>query len=448
MKKVISALVIIICSIYISSCSKDNNPVGPAPLLQIGQPITSEELKGALNGTLLSGKKYYFKTDITINSGDTLLLQPGSKVIAMGDGLTPDSSPQIKVNGVFLSLGTEDQPVSIEVPIEKKLRSGLWSGSWGGIQFDVNSPLCVIKWTHIEGAGGPAGSNPPYGMSQGDPRCIINYANSNGNFILEDSWIKASKGDAVRISGGKIAVFRNTFEMCGTTSGNDLNINSGTVGDIAYNIFIGCATNGVNISNSGNMSIQTNIFVYNNTFLDCGMREIETGRGGAFNIENGARGKFYNNIIFNCRFGNRITADADTINFSYGNTLYFGSTQTIVDGFLAATQNSIAKFQSNDLIYETTPQNYFQLFYGFAGAGYNISSWTFPVSTSTQPDFFIMQFSSDFRLRPNISGLDKGKTDFQPMNPVTVTNSLFKPTVLNPGKDMGACQSDGTGNQH
>lgn len=435
----------------LSGCSTDSDPVAAisTPQLQIGQQITTDTLSGAIKGTLISGKTYYFKTDITINSGDTLLFQQGSKLIAIGDGLTAVSSPQISVNGVLISLGTKDQPVWITIPDTKKAtRDGMWAGSWGGIQCSPTCPLLVVKWTHIEAAGGPAGAIPPYGMTQGDPRYLINFANNDGVFVLEDSWLTGSKDDGVRVSGGKIAIFRNTWEMCGQASGDNLNIKSGTVGDIGYNVFLGGATNGIKHSNSGNTTIQANVYVFNNNFINCGMRQIQTGRGGSFNIEKGAKGNFYNNIIVNCRFGIRETKDADTVNFKYGNTLYFGNAISIVNEFLAITPGSVSKFQSSDIVNSTNAKQNDPSFVNYDLNKYDLSAWTFPISATAQADDFLKQGTWDFHLKTTSPAVGKGKIDFSAMSVAVVTNSAFAPAVLNPGKDLGAYQADGSGNKH
>ena len=100
----------------------------------------------------------------------------------------------------------------------------------------------------------------------------IFFQNPNGVFDMEDSWIYGSTDDAVRVTDGKINVMRNTFEKTGSNTGESLNVKSGTVGDIGYNLFIGSATNGTKISNAGATAIQCNVHCYNNTYVDCGYR--------------------------------------------------------------------------------------------------------------------------------------------------------------------------------
>ncbi|WP_457833137.1 hypothetical protein, partial [Staphylococcus aureus] len=70
------------------------------------------------------------------------------------------------------------------------------------------------------------------------------YANPAGVFILEDSWIYGSVDARFRLTSGKINVMRNTFEKCGYTGGEAMNAKAGTIGNFAYNLCIGMATNG------------------------------------------------------------------------------------------------------------------------------------------------------------------------------------------------------------
>jgi len=94
----------------LSACHKAELVNISVPLVQAGNVIKSDTLKGSVKGTMLSGKTYYFSTDITINDGDTLLMQSGVKLIALGTGKTAATAPEIFNHGTFISLGTQAQP--------------------------------------------------------------------------------------------------------------------------------------------------------------------------------------------------------------------------------------------------------------------------------------------------------------------------------------------------
>ncbi|HEY9194984.1 MAG TPA: hypothetical protein VIM77_01920 [Mucilaginibacter sp.] len=447
----------------LSACHKTELADISKPVIQVSNGITSDTLSGAVKGTMLAGKTYYFKSDITVNDGDTLQMQAGVKLIAIGDGKTYQTAPEIIMHGTFISLGTKEKPNYITVQNADTYHSeaaagtytNVFKGYWGGIvcspqaaTADKPSPLggdLILKWTHLEFAGGPSGpNNDPAIYGQGDPRYIIFFGNIKKNFILEDSWVFGSKDDAIRVSGGHISVMRNTFELCGQSGGEFFNMKSGTVGDLAYNMLIGAATNALKASDAGSSGTQTNVTMYNNTMINCGFRQTKSGRGGSINFEKGARGLVYNNLIANCRIGLRVTADADLTNIKYNNQYYYGSTQKIVDLFLAA--DGVASFQSADM-HSTTPKDNDPAFYGYDLTAYDYAANPGPVTVSAQTANIVTIGTSNFRIKTSSKAVNKGYVDFSPIRSVTATGS-YGTTITPPGKDIGAYQSDGTGNQH
>ena len=211
----------------------------------------------------------------------------------------------------------------------------------------------IIKWTHIEFAGSPAGANNETAVyKQGDPRYNIYFGNIKKNFIVEDSWFFGAKDDNIRVVGGKISIMRNTFELCGG-AGASCDMKSGTVGDLAFNICIGSATNALKASDSGTSGTQCNVNMYNNTIVNGGYRQTKTGRGGSIDYEAGARGLVYNNLIVNCRFGVRITNDADVANVVYGNQFFYGYSAAIVGQFMQAMALvKVSAFQNQPMLFQ------------------------------------------------------------------------------------------------
>src|SRR5476651_741555 len=96
MKTILNQLLVVFgVALTLNAChEKEIVSISP-PLIQTANAITSDTLKGTVKGTLLADKTYYFKTDITVNDGDTLLMQSGVSLIALGDGLTPATAPEI-----------------------------------------------------------------------------------------------------------------------------------------------------------------------------------------------------------------------------------------------------------------------------------------------------------------------------------------------------------------
>jgi len=441
----IQALAFFIASLAVTSCHKEEAIDISVPQISAGQGITSDTLSGSIKGTLLSGKTYYFRTNITINAGDTLLMQAGSKLIALGDGTTTETSPQITNNGTFVSLGTQDNQNFITVPDDKRIAANIGKGFWGGIQCGETSGDLIIKWTHIEFVGGPAGPDAdPAIYAAGDPRMTIVFTNTNANCILEDSWIYGSTDDGMRVLSGKISIMRNTYEACGKAGGESLNLKSGTVGDVAYNVSIGAATNSFKASNSGGNAIQTNVNVYNNTMLNGGLRQVKSGRGGSINYEKGAQGTIYNNVIVNCRFGLRITKDADTAHMQYNNQFYYGNADYFIPQFNAA--DGIARTQSGDIAGTAAKTNN-PMFATYDVDMFDYSTITPPVDIAGMPVSIITAVNYNFSLLPGSPALKHGYTNFAPLKSVP-QGGLYGATTELPGVDMGAYQSDGSGNQH
>ncbi|MVN22270.1 hypothetical protein [Mucilaginibacter arboris] len=450
-------------TLLLNACHKEEIVNISVPLVQAGNVIKSDTLKGSVKGTMLSGKTYYFSTDITINDGDTLLMQSGVKLIALGDGKTAATAPEIFNHGTFISLGTKDQPNYITVNNAADLHAqaatqnytNVFQGWWGGMvctpaaaTASNPTPLggdVIIKWTHMEFAGSPAGPNNDAAIyASGDPRWMIYFANIKKNFIVEDSWFFGSKDDNIRTAGGKISIMRNTFELCGGVGGEFFNMKSGTVGDLAYNMCIGSATNSLKASDAGTSGTQCNVNMYNNTMINGGFRQTKTGRGGSIDYEKGARGAIYNNLIVNCRFGIRITSDADVANVVYNNQYFYGYSPAIVAQFYSADGVGVKK--SADII-STTPQQNNPLFYGYDVNTYNFTANPGPITANLQPYRLLSISNSNFNTESNSPGINKSKTDFTPMRAV-ITTGNYGATITLPGKDIGAYQSDGTGNQH
>ncbi|HEY8969627.1 MAG TPA: hypothetical protein VIM64_11050 [Puia sp.] len=428
-----------------AACHKAENVYVSPKKVEASHPITTDTLSGSVSGTLLSGKTYYFSSDITINAGDTLLMQPGSTLIAIGDGLKTETSPQITCNGTFVSLGTATDNNYITVPDAQRTAANAGKGFWGGIQCGEASGDLIIKWTHVEFAGGPAGdAADPNVFASGDPRNSLSYTNINGNVIIEDSWFYGTKDDGMRILHGHVSIMRNTYENCGTTGGEAVNLKNGVVGDVGYNLVIGSATNAFKVSNSGGGPVQNKTYLYNNTMLNGGFRQLKSGRGGSIDYEKGAQGKIYNNVIINCRFGMRITPDADVVNTTYNNQFFYGEAQSLINQFYAA--DGVGAKQDQDIM-SASPKDNNPRFSIYDVDQYDYSAVTFPISAANMPSGIVTAAGYDFRLLTSSPAYQKGTTSFKAQRTVPQGGN-FGATTLDPNVDMGAYTSDGTGNQH
>ena len=455
-------------SALLTGCNKSEEAVQvSAPLFKVGQAVSTKvPLSGSIKGTLLSDSTYKVGGDVFINEGDTLVIQPGAKILFPGN-----AAYCFVVKGSLLSLGTQEKPIYFTVPTASKTdvlgadptQDPAYKGLWGGILGETTFKNIIIKWTHIEFAGGKLGTSPVSFLANGATCYALSTANPDGILVLEDSWVYGSIDDPIRPFGCRFNVMRNTFEKGGFTGGESMNIKSGTTGIFAYNLIIGSATNGPKASNNGGRNPQTNVQFYNNTIIASGYRRASAGRGGSINFEEGSRGLFYNNLMVNCKFGPRVvgaTANyngnalvvADTANIKYGNNYNYVDSVKIANeiyptGFATKPQSTDIPTPSSYL-----PANYKpgQAYDGSAIVGKNNPSFVnfpLPQTTKKMGDVsFVGTFN--FRLQSTSPAIGKGYTGFSPLNVVPV-NANFGATVLTPpNKDIGAYPSDGTGNKH
>ena len=443
--------------ILFASCKKNQSITLSKPAFQIGQAVSdSAPLCGSIKGTMLTGKTYILGCNVTVNQGDTLYLQPGVTVKV-------DPNVLVIVRGTFISAGTAAQPNTItslttktDVPGQNPLTDSAFSGKWYGINCDTTCALFVMKYTHVEGSGAMFSSAPLAGLAPNTPSWDIFFQNANGVFILEDSWIYGTVDDAVHVTFGKVNIMRNTFEKTGQFGGEALNVKSGTVGNIAYNLFIGSATNGSKISNAGLTPTECNVDCYNNTYVDCGFRQTSTSpHGGSIDIEKGAEGNLYNNLFVNCKKGLRVVSGSsapDTTNTHYGYNFYYGDSAVICDNFYPV--GDVSHPQTTDI---PTPSTYLPVGYTL-GAVYTPIINIISVNSGLFKNFPLPNYSYqgyayasgfDFHLATSAAAIGKGTTSsLTPFSNVPIDPIYGSSGITPPGVDIGCYQVNGTGNQH
>ena len=456
----------------LAGCSKSNEDVQVSvPLFSVGKPVdNSAPISGSIKGTMKQDLAFDVSGNVFINAGDTLVIQPGVKVNFLGNF-------NFIVKGTLLALGRKDKQIYFAPKgLVKTDQAGAdpatdpaYQGKWGGILGDVTSPLLVLKWTHVEAGGGILTQSPvSAGLANGDNAYMILFQNPTGVFVLEDSWVYGGTDDPIRTLGGRIQVMRNTFEKNGKSGGEALNIKTGTVGNIAYNLFIGAATNGSKASNKGGKNPQVEINMYNNTYIHCGYRRTSAGRGGSINYEEGAKGKYYNNLMVNCRYGPRVVGSgnfsgnvlvvADTANLRYGNNLNYADSLQLANE-IYPTQ-FLTKPQPTDLPLPASflPAGYRpgQVYNGTAALRTNNPMFVaFPLPATRRLRDVNTVGTYDFHLQSGSPAIGKGNTTFQPVVPsqagqgaIPVSANFGATAITPPNRDLGAYPSDGTGNQH
>lgn len=452
----------------LASCTKadETKDLWQAVIVPASPISESTPLTGAIKGTMLAGKTYTVSGDIFVNTGDTLIIQPGVTVNFTGTGGVPVG---LGVKGSLLCLGTKEAPIYLTYPgVTKTDQLGsnpdldpALKGKWTGVTGATTCPLIVIKWTHVDFGGATISSAMKSFTGSSSPYSVY-FANPDGSFILEDSWIYGSTDDPFRINGGKIHVMRNTFEKCGYTGGEAMNSKAGTIGDFAYNLCIGMATNGPKVSNI-NVAVGkpgSNVRIYNNTMINCGYRRSAAGRGGSINFEEGAGGMAYNNLIVNCKFGLRVVNSpiADTANLKYGYNFYYADSLSVASQFIPSlsVSTAISKPMETDI---PKPSTYLPA--GWAvGQVYTANAAVVgannpqfinapvPLPAGLQLRDIAVVGTSNYALKPSSPCIGAGFTGFAPRADVIVDLRLGATEITGPGKDIGCYQSNGRGNQH
>lgn len=472
MKKNILSLSLFAIIVILSGCDKkaDDKDLWQA-VIPVVSPISDAQcLSGAKNGTLLAGKTYNVCGDVFVNAGDTLFIQEGVTINFGLDAVT-GKPVGIGVNGTLICLGTREKPVLFTFPGVIKTdqlgsdptKDPAFTGKWTGI---IGSPTCkmmIIKWTRIEFGGGTLSAAMKQLAASPYP---VYFANPLGIFVLEDSWLYGSVDDPFRILGGKMSVMRNTFEKCGYTGGEAMNAKAGTIGDFAYNLMIGQATNGSKLSNSGAAVgvPSSNVRMYNNTIVNCGYRRVAAGRGGSINFEEGAGGMAYNNLIINCKFGLRVVQSpiADTANLRYGYNWYYADSVLVASQFIPSLplSNAISQPQETDVPKPSTylPANFkvgdIVLSTYIAPAsivGVNNPQFIngpIPLPTGLKLQDIAVVGTYNFALKPTSPCIGAGYTGFTPRADVPIDAKYGATEITPPGKDIGCYQTNGRGNQH
>jgi hypothetical protein len=467
----------------LAACSKKtDHAVVSVPQILIGKPISNASTltAGTYKGTMLANQTYTVSGDITINAGDTLLIQKGVK-INMTNGAN------FIVNGDLISLGTKDAPVTITDPRRTKTTGSsvlgvdsAYQGGWGGIYCSPTANLVVIKWTHLDFGGAALKALPFTGansLKAGD-QYVLYFTNTNGVCIMEDSWIYGSPDDATRFYGGHYNLMRNTLEKCGSNGGDGFNAKGSAVGNMCYNLIIGGATNGQKTASDGTTAGECQFVMYNNTFVNDGFRNSGTfgARSGSVEIENNSRALVYNNLMVNCEFGVRIAGGpggakvylADTTSSSSvlitktatDYNLFYGDNAAITGQFIptniahAVVTHPQPHGIPNMAAFLGASYTFGTLYDGSSLVGKNSPMFVnFPLPEATGA--WITQASVDaynFRLGAGSPAIGAGTTSAVIVAPITagipVDLNFGSGGITLPGKDLGCYQTNATGNQH
>lgn len=421
--------------LVISACSKEDEK-DPDPNDNLPYEI--------VEGVWEAGSTIVVKKDILIPQGKSLTIQEGVTVIMDGTG-RQGSSPEINVEGSLYCYGTAQNPIYIGLEESKRTVGNIFRGLWGGIVGTETCQNMVFEYTTIEFTGAPAEAGSSIvaegEIDEGEPRYAVYMVNPEGNFIMWHSRIAYTKDDAIRLNGAKTLIAYSEFAFNGETGGESLNTKSGTVGDFCYNVFYGIATNGLKAANSKGRQPQCNNNYYNNTFVNCGWRRAQAGRGGSLNYEAGARGECFNNLAVNSRYGLRLFPpddEPDMANMRFGHNYYYGDHAEVVEGFHPINGiigQNVTGWENIGIpatdVYGGIGEND-PLFVGHTLGQYD------PADPRANRDLeLINNLFNKFKLQSNSPALQGGKTDFNPIFSEYVVNGRTYVTPR-PSSYMGA----------
>lgn len=444
-------------AIAFSSCENGDGPVISKPVNKVGESVKPGDVSGNVKGTMTTGDTYTLKGIVTVNASDTLLIQPGVR-INVTEGAALD------VKGTFLSLGTKEKPIWITDPNAVKKDSPTqdldtdpaYKGIWRGIFCYPSSPLCVIKWTHIEFVGATLASHPDNNVG---PVALL-FGNPDGYLVFEDNWIYGCAVDGLRMTAGYGNIMCNTIEKEGFVGGDGIYMTGSAKGNVAYNLVIGHSTTSCKVNGAGATSYACDVATYNNTSVNGGYRRTASGRGGSINYEADAMGLVYNNLTVNCKYGVRMVNNPapDMDNIKLGNNYHYGDLESICEQFYPV--GYITPHQSTDI---PAPSSFLRDDYT-AGTAYEASSlvgknnpqfvnYPLPIAGLDVDNIKLLAYagSYDFRLKSTSPAVGKGATDFKPYfldDPKFPKGEYGSSEITLPSSDIGAFPMNNKGNQH
>ena len=388
-------MALLVTAAVFTSCSKDNNN-NPDP--NPGK-VDTTALSGDVSGTWTKGNVYKITGSLQIAEGKSLTIEEGVTVL-FSDTIV---KPEFIVKGNLYSNGTAQNPVKFTVPDNLKTSANQFGGFWGGIIAGPTSAELVLNYTILEYGGAVTTEESAsvkaglYKAAAGERVPALYYSNVNGKLIVMNSTIRNFYEDGMYLEGGKLLIAKNTVHTTGIANGDAINIKSGCLADVAFNLVYSPNTNGMKLSNSGDRTPQAFVIGYNNTIVNAGWRRPTT-KGGSIWVEKGVRVNLYNNLLANDRYGIKRDKgnpeDSANGRSVIANTFYYGYTQTAVDQFQPSNEIIAG---ANDIITTT--------------AGANDPKFvSYPLNTDLNNATFSTTW--DFHLLAGSPALAKGKTGF------------------------------------
>jgi Secretion system C-terminal sorting domain len=340
-----------------------------------------DTLSNSVKGTTMPNRSYVVKDSIDILAGDTLTVSPGDTLYMMNDPVT-GAACWIHILGTFICDGT---PTSHIVITTAYIDSAKHPGMWGGIVGDsckyVNVQYAEVSW---------AGGNDASGHSYRTFDISSDYANTT-NTVFSYNTVYGTVDDCIGLHGGNASVTHNTLRWVGDPDGDNFNIKSGCVGEIAYNVIWAGGGNGIKMNADPSLPRITNMCIHNNTIVATGWRRRpEVGYG--ILVDESARAEIYNNIFCDDYGDIEITPVADTARTVYENNLFAYSLDSLKGAARYYPSDGVGKPASGDIMDVKASD----LFASYTAGLYN--DWT------------MLDGSNDYHLMSNAPALGKGIT--------------------------------------
>jgi hypothetical protein len=388
-----------------TGCEKANIAVDTSPTTTNGSGVSGE-----VYGIWTKGSVIRVTGDIIIPANKSLTIEEG--VIVIMDTL---ARPEVILNGNLYSLGTAANPVKFTIEESYRNAAHKFGKMWGGILAAPTNTELVLDNTILEYGGATtteASTSVKMGLykkASGENTPAIWTSNVNSKVVVTNSTFRHFYDDCTYLEGGQIIFSNNRFYSTGLTGGEGINIKSGVLADVAYNLFYSTNTNALKLSNTGDKIPQAHVVAYNNTMVGTGWRR-PTVKGGSVWLESTVYVELYNNIFANTRFGiKRDTKKPEDSRSVFKNSLYYGYTQAGVN-----------QFQPNAEIVKGTDD-----IIGTAAGANDPLFVNFPVSTDTNSPTF--DESWDFHVQAGSPVINKGIKTFKRNFPngLTVNGTVY-----------------------
>jgi len=425
-------------ALALGSCKK--TPSNTVIKIPISNPIKQDTLAGHIKGTLLANKTYYAKNNLFVNKGDTLLLQQGAKLLFFGAGNSGKggSSYSLYCSGVLISQGTKANPCVFSTSSPNPR----WpAGYWGGITMDSASTYLNLQWTKVSYTGA---ADTVYGNQYGLSILGVGAGSTPGKFIsntkvfVENCTFEYGYDDVIRMQGPiQVEIRGNVFRKEGGPDGDGVTAKNGVRGDFCYNYVWSGANNSLKSDEYTTDATKfCTINCFNNTVISGGWRKQGEASAG-MKFGDFTKVSVYNNIVANCRNGIRLVKTIDTtyLKGKYDYNYIF----VVVDSTLGNEYPiyDYGRPQPHDILSKKAGDKN-PMFVKFDP---NVDQ---PAVKNVVGSGIIYSDANDPHLQTSSPAVGAGTTSpLGGVNPFNFDGS----TKWLPGKDMGAFQTNGSGNQ-